>query len=264
MTQDISTLFNRGLLRQNRQRSRQQFGEHDFLFHEIANRIAENVEFIERDFDSVLEISARDGYLSSLIKDKKEPKQMIVTSLGDAINADVVSDDEWLPFKKESFDLIVSNLNFHYINQIPQFLIEVKELLKPGGILIASFFGEENLSELAQVLHVSENELYNGVSPRMPPTIDVKTAASLLSKAGFENPISDFSKIEVDYSDPMSLFKDLKVMGQGNILEKRSRKFFTRGFLKHICDNYRKLHSSEDGKVLATFEVVTITGWKLA
>jgi signal transduction histidine kinase len=31
----------------------------------------------------------------------------------------------------------------------------------------------------------------------MPPTIDVKTAASLLQKAGFQNPIADFSKIEV-------------------------------------------------------------------
>lgn len=262
MTQEISTLFNRTLLRQNRQRSKKQFSEHDFLFHEIANRVAENVEFLDREFESVLEISTRDGYLSSLIKDKKHPKKMVVTTLGDAEKIDVINDDELLPFKEESFDLIVSNLNFHYINQIPQFLLQVRDLLKPGGVFIASFFGEENLAELAQVLHQTENEIYKGVSPRMPPTIDVKTAANLLSKAGFENPISDFAKIEVDYSDPMGLLKDLKVMGQGNILEQRSRKFLTKRFLDKICENYRKLHSFEDDKVLATFEVVTITGWK--
>jgi len=247
MTKEI--LFDRKLLRQNRARAALGFAQHNFLHHEIANRIAENVEFLNRKFESALEIGAMDDYLFSLIN-KGE------------MGYKTFENEEILPFETESFDLILSNLNMHFINEIPQFLLQVKNILKPNGVFIASFFGEENLSELAHVLYKTENEIYNGISPRMPPTIDVKTAAALLQKAGFADPISEFEKIEVNYSDPKNLLKDLKMMGQGNILTKRSRKFFTKNFLEKIYQNYRELYGANDGGVKATFEVITITGWK--
>lgn len=243
-------LFDRELLRQNRARVAVGFSQHNFLHHEIANRIAENVEFLNRKFDAILEIGAMDEYLSKLVTKHSDAKYSFCES------------EENLPTEENSFDLILSNLNFHYINEIPQFLMHVKSILKPNGIFIASFFGEENLSELAHVLYKTENEIYNGVSPRMPPTIDVKTSAALLQKAGFADPISDFEKIEVNYSDPKNLLKDLKMMGQGNIMSKRSRKFFTKKFLKKILENYRELYPSNDGAFKATFEIITITGWK--
>lgn len=216
-------LFDRDLLKQNRARG----VKNHFLVEEIRSRIGENLELLNRKFENILEIN-----------------------------------EENFSYPESSFDLIISNLDFHHINEIPQYLIRIKNILKPGGIFIASFFGEENLSELAHVLHVTENEIYDGISPRMPPTIDVKTAANLLQKAGFQNPISDFERIEVEYSDPLNLLKDLKDMGQGNVMNQRSRRFFTRNFLNGILANYRKLYQNNEGKVSATFEIVTITGEK--
>ncbi len=300
MTKEI--LFDRELLRQNCVRIQQGFVQHNFLHHEVANRIAENVEFLNRDFDSVLEIGAKDDYLLSLIQNKTYHKENVMlssacpepvegskhdsshcpescfdpsTGSGQAelsmtsqMNSAKIpsyishKDSEILSIKPNSFDLILSNLNLHFINEIPQFLLQIKQALKPDGIFIASFFGEENLRELAHVLHQSEIEIYGGISPRMPPTIDVKTAAALLQKAGFADPISEFAKIEVNYSDPMNLLKDLKFMGQGNILTKRSRRFFTKKFLAKILENYRKLYGTADNAVSATFEIITVTGWK--
>lgn len=220
-------LFNRDLLRQNRARVIKSGVKNHFLVEEIRSRIGENLELLNRQFATILEIN-----------------------------------EENFSHPEDSFELIISNLDFHYINDIPQYLIRIKNILKPGGIFIASFFGEENLSELAHVLHLTENEIYNGVSPRMPPTIDVKTAAALLQKAGFQNPISDFDRIEVEYSDPLNLLKDLKMMGQANIMHQRSRRFFTKTFLNKISENYRKLYGTANGKVLANFEIVTICGSK--
>ncbi len=258
-------LFDRDLLRQNRKRAAKNFSEHNFLHHEVANRIAENVEFLNREFLSVLEIGAMDGYLQELIS--RPRREDGVTSLEDGglsprlhdgVQFHFCENEENLPKTSESFDLILSNLNFHLINEIPHFLIQIKDLLKPNGVFIAGFFGEENLSELAHVLYETENEIYGGVSPRMPPTIDVKTAANLLAKVGFCNPISDFAKIEVEYADPLNLLKDLKNMGQSNILTKRSRRFMTKNFLNKIRENYQKIYPQG----VATFEVVTVTGWK--
>lgn len=220
-------LFDRDLLKQNRARVLKSGVKNHFLVDEIRSRITENIELLNRKLENILEI-----------------------------------DEENFNYPEGSFDLVFSVLDFHYINEIPQYLIKVKNILKPNGIFIASFFGEENLSELAHVLHVTENEIYSGVSPRMPPTIDVKTAAALLQKAGFQNPISDFDRIEVEYSDPLDLFRDIKSMAQGNVMAQRSRRFFTKKFLSKILQNYRNLYQVSDNKVLATFEVVTIMGEK--
>jgi NADH dehydrogenase [ubiquinone] 1 alpha subcomplex assembly factor 5 len=239
-------LFDRKLLEQNKKRHAGVFADHNFLFAEVANRISENVELLNRKFDRVLEIGARDNSLSSLLG-------------GDFEHHD---DAEVLSVEENSFDLIVSNLNLHFINELPQFLIQVRKALKPDGVFIASLFGEENLSELAHILYKSEVEIYDGVSPKMPPTIDVKTAAALLNKAGFSSPISDFEKIEVEYETPMKLLRDLKFMGQGNILTARSKRFFTRGFLNDILQKYQDIYGNSDGSVRATFEIVTIAGWK--
>ena len=216
-------LFDRELLRQNRRRG----VRNNFLQQEVSNRINENLDLLNRKFKNILEI-----------------------------------DEENFSYPENVFDLVLSNLDFHLINEIPQYLIKVKRILQPGGVFIASFFGEENLSELAHVLHKTENEIYGGISPRMPPTIDVKTAAALLQKAGFQNPISDFDKILIEYSDPLDLLKDLKMMGQGNILHQRSRRFFTKNFLNKTSKNYREMYGTSSGKVLATFEIVTIIGSK--
>ena len=243
-------LFDRKLLGLNRARFLNDFPQHNFLHIEVANRIAENVSFLNRKFENILEIGARDDHLSKLVLAEHKARY------------DFYEDSETLPFAAESFDLVLSNLNLHFINEIPQFLLQVKNILKPDGVFIASFFGEENLRELAHVLYESENEIYSGVSPRMPPTIDVKTAAALLQKAGFADPISDFAKIEVEYENPQKFLKDLKFMGQGNILTKRSRRFMTKKFLNKILENYNKLYKTADGGVIAGFEVITVTGWK--
>lgn len=224
------------------------------MHHEIANRIIDNISglnFLDK-IDSTLEIGAIDGYLSHQINARKK----IV------IDCDLEAEEEFLPIKNNSFDLVLSNLNMHFINEIPKFLIDVKNILKDGGVFIASFFGEENLNQLAHILYKTENEIYNGVSPKMPPTIDVKTSANLLAKAGFKNPISSFETIEVKYSNPMNLLIDLKNMGQGNILNQRSKRFMTKSFLDKICQNYQEIYGNNEGKITATFEIITITAWK--
>jgi len=247
----MNEIFDRKLLKQNQMRALARYCEHNFLYHEIANRIVENVQSFSRDFKNCLEIGARDGYLTSLLAQEQNIK-----------NTSQILDDEILLCLQEDFDLVVSNLNFHHINAVPQFLLQIKNLLKPGGMFIASFFAEENLPELHKTIFEVESEIYNGISPRMIPTIDVKTAANLLQKAGFSHPISNLERIEIEYQDPYNLLKDLKMMGQGNIMHKRSRRFFTKSFLQKVLQYYRQNFSNQNGSVKATFEIVTIVGFK--
>ena len=141
--QQLETIFDRTLLRQNRARFAKNFSEFNFLHEEVANKIMDSLSFMKRDFDSALEIGARDGYLSNQLLASGKVKKMIQTEMCDfgVKKNRVIADEEFLPFKTESFDLIVSCLNFQHVNLVPQFLVQAKELLKKDGIFIISFFG---------------------------------------------------------------------------------------------------------------------------
>ena len=43
----------------------------------------------------------------------------------------VLAEDEILPFEAGSFDMVLSNLSMHWINDLPGVLTEINCLLKP-------------------------------------------------------------------------------------------------------------------------------------
>lgn len=258
----VNLLFDRKLLRQNRKRALRNFAQHNFLHHEIANRLVEDIELLNRDFENCLEISALDNHLLDSITKTKKVKRIFQTRINLSPNCQIIADDEFLPFKNENFDLIISNLNLQHINLVPQFLLQMRDLLKKDGIFIASFFGEENLFDLRKAVFEAENEVFGGISPRIIPTINVKNAAILLQKAGFSDPVSSLETVEVEYENVIKLLQDLKNMGQSNVLLTRSRKFSTRKFLDEILKNYVKIAGIEGGFVKARYEIVTMIGWK--
>ncbi len=245
-------LFERKLLKSFNIRYKKGFANYSFLYEEIANRILENLNIENLKFESALELNNIKSSFNNKIN-----CQNLITS-----NADIIFDDELIPFQNDCFDLVISNLNIHFINNFENFLLQIKNILRPKGIFIASFFGETNLTELANSIYLAENKICGGISPRMIPTIDVKTSALLLKKAGFIDSISDHDKIVINYDDPYQLLVDLKNMGQGNILQKRTRKFFTKSLLNEIINNYKKNFRNNDGTYRATFEIITIIGRK--
>jgi len=263
-------LFNRSLLKQNRNRAVDKFLQTNFLHQEIAEIITQTIVDCKKNFDDVLEIGAREGYLGQNIANLKNFKQIIRADYSPKMVAkyglDLAMDDENLCFKEQSFDLVISNLNLHLINNISANLIAIKKLLKPGGLFIASFFGEENLKELKGTCLQIEQKFYGGISPRIAPNIDIKTAGMLLQKAGFIDSVAEKHKFEVEYSNPKRLLEDLKNMGEGNILADKSQKFITKNFLFELINLYQKLYCSQQNQVVrpsvATFEIIIFSGWK--
>lgn len=282
-------LFNRKILRQNRNRVAKNFSQANFLHQEITQIILETIQDCKRNFENVLEIGARNGELgkkinASFLVQTDCSHQMI---LKNNHHLKLVMDDELPCFKKQLFDLIISNLNLHFVNDIPQNLIEIKKLLKPGGLFIASFFGEQNLKELREVFYQTEQKFYNGITPRIAPNIDIKTMGMILQKAGFADVVVEKYNFEVEYSDIKKLLQDLKNMGEANVLEARSQKFITKKILFDLTETYKSLYSmaklypskgfvsqiplatkySSDFQggsenFLATFEIIILTGWK--
>jgi SAM-dependent methyltransferase len=180
---------------------------------------------------------------------------------GNETDSSVIADDEWLPFAKESFDLITSILSLHTVNDLPGTLLQLRRLLKPDGLFIAAMFGGETLKELRAAFAAAEDEILGGASPRVAPFADVRDLGGLLQRAGFALPVADLERTVVRYREPSRLFADLRALGETNVLAARRQQALSKRMLATVVKEYRSRLGDSQGRVPATFEIVFLTGW---
>ena len=196
-------IFDRVLVKKHRERAAASFANHSFLFENVAERLAERLEDINRAFDQVLDLGARSDHLGQKIH------------CSDLVKAE---DEEQLSIAEARFDLVCSNLSLHWVNDLPGALIQAKNVLKPDGLFLAALFGGDTLSELRQALLHAETGLTGGASPRISPFGDVKSLGQLLQRAGYAMPVADVDMIQVSYDNIYALMQDLRGMGETNAL----------------------------------------------
>ena len=168
---------------------------------------------------------------------------------------------ENIPCATQSCDLILSSLALHAINDLPGALIQIHRALKPDGLFIGALFGGETLQELRACLMEAEMNVCGGVSPRVAPMAGRQDMAALMQRAGFALPVVDADTVTVMYRDIFHLMHDLRGMGETNALAARRRSFTPRRLFTEAEKIYRAQHSELDGRISATFEIITLTGW---
>ena len=173
----------------------------------------------------------------------------------------VAADEEALPFRDASLDLVVSALALQFVNDLPGTLIQIRRALKPDGLLLAALAGGDTLTELRQAFAAAEAEIEDGISPRVVPFSDVRDMGALLQRAGFALPVTDVDRVTVRYASPISLMHDLRRMGATNALLERSRRPLKRATLRRMTEVYAERFADRDGRIRATFEIVWLCGW---
>lgn len=252
--------FEPRLVRKRKQRSAAGFQQAAFLHARVAADLADRLEAIPRAFPSVLVIGGG-GLFTRELADRPELR----ARLGHVVEADwatgdILLDPERLPFADESFDLIVSPLALHWVNDLPGVFIQMRRALRPDGLMLASLLGGETLTELRLALIEAESDIHGGAGPRVAPFADLQDIAGLLQRAGFALPAADRDVVTVNYGEPMRLLADLRAMGETAALAQRNPHGLSRRILARAVDIYRARFS--DGEHLrATFEIITATGW---
>lgn len=251
--------FEPRLVRQRKRRAR--LREAAFLHEHVAADLAERLEAIPRPFARALVLGGG-GLFQEAVAERPQLAARIGAMIqADVAEGDVVLDPERLPFAEGVFDLIVSPLALHSVNDLPGALIQLRRALKPDGLLLASLFGGETLNELRVALLTAESDLTGGAGPRVAPFADLQDIAGLLQRAGFALPAADRDIITVRYGDPMRLLADLRAMGETAALRERSPRGLSRRILARAFAIYAGRFSDADGRVRATFEILTATGW---
>jgi SAM-dependent methyltransferase len=174
---------------------------------------------------------------------------------------DIVADFETLPFEPQSLDLAVSALALQWVDDLPGVLTQIRIALKPDGLFLAAFPGGETLTELRQSLAAAEADVRGGASPRVSPFVELRTAGALLQRAGFALPVIDQDRRTVRYASALDLMRDLRAMGATNVLHDRDRRPLSRTMLMRAAAIYGERFSDADGRVRATFDVISLSGW---
>jgi NADH dehydrogenase [ubiquinone] 1 alpha subcomplex assembly factor 5 len=259
-------IFDRRLLTTRRNRVAAAVSEHDFLLVRVADDLLERLSAIKRRFPRVLNLGAHHGLLGRRLR--AVPGVELVVDLDPAAGMlarcdglRVQADEELLPFTDASLDLVVSGLALQLVNDLPGALLQVRRALKPDGLLLAALLGGASLTELRTALLAAEEELERGASPRVAPFADVRDLGALLQRAGFALPVADAETVTVTYPDPLALMRELRAMGGSNVLTQRSRRPLRRATLARALAIYAERFGLANGRIPATFEIMTLTAW---
>jgi SAM-dependent methyltransferase len=231
-------------------------GPDPFLVHEAAEQLSTRLGSINRCFSSALDLNSRRQSFALL----RSAAQTWLRS-GNAGQADVAADDEFLPFRGGSFDLVTSVLSLHAVNDLPGTLLQICRVLKPDGVFMAALFGGDTLHELRLAFTAAEELAIGGASPRVAPFADVRELGGLLQRAGFALPVADVERSTVRYREPMRLMADLRALGETNVLVQRRTNFLSRRLLAGVISEYAQRFSDDQGRVAATFDIVYLMGW---
>ncbi len=258
-------IFDRAWLRA-RQRRAMTLGPATFLLDHVARDFGDRLASVLRHFECAVDLGtpgdqvrsamAASGKIGTLIAAKP-----LTGVLPSHAALTIAADEEVLPFRDASLDLVVSGLALHTVNDLPGTLVQIRRALKPDGLFLAALLGGDTLTELRQAFADAETEIEGGVSPRVAPFSDLRDLGALLQRAGFALPVTDVERLTVRYPSVISLLHDLRRMGATNGLTERRRLPLKRKTLGRMAEIYTRRFSDADGRLRATFEIIWLSGW---
>ncbi|KAL4455704.1 hypothetical protein ABPG74_003114 [Tetrahymena malaccensis] len=292
MKKNASKIFNRLKLIDNKQKS-VQFGANRLkpLYDFSAKGIAENITTIKRYYQDVAYIGPSiSSFLQDLphnldlknlfICDSTEelvreslqeidlvaPQINLYKKFPDLKVYPLIVDEELFPFKSESLDMVVSNMNMHYVNDLSVGFSRILDSLKPDGTHIGAILGEETLQELRIAFTLAESERCGGVSQHVSPFVTITELGNLITRLSYNLPTVFSEKRMLYFDSSVDLMQFLQDCGDNScLLEKR------KGVLKDtvlgsiaIYDSlFKELNDPEyQNKIFSTFEIISYAGWK--
>jgi NADH dehydrogenase [ubiquinone] 1 alpha subcomplex assembly factor 5 len=274
--------------------SDQEVVDYDYFRIEVANRLVDRLDDIKREegFPLALDLGAGAGFLHRAICADEAldgiggiggvRKLVQMDSSGEMLHRDkdiVVEGEELcgtyrlekdeegvLPFPDGTFDLVISSVALHWVNDLPGLFKEVKRVLKADGCFMFAIVGGSALPELRASLVLAEMERDGGVSPHVGPFVGLSDVGGLLQSAGFSLPTIDVDTVKVAYPNAMTLMEHLSRMGENNAAIHRRERTSLDTFLAAACIYDQKFgletdHGIEEGTIEASVQIIYAIGW---
>ena len=241
-------------------RSDRRIAEADFLHARAAENAVLSLEATLRDFPTAVDLSAYPRPFARALSESGAVGRVgVPRAVGGRVNRSAPGARP-LEVEDGSVDLIVSLMTLHWANDLPGALSQIRRGLKPDGLFLGTLLGAGTLKELRGVLTDAELAERGGAQARISPFADGFDGAGLLQRAGFALPVADVDRLTVRYPDLFALIRDLRAMGETNVLAGTIRPL-TRPIVARAAALYSERYGEADGRIPATFEIVNLAGW---
>jgi len=237
-------------------RAAQRYDEAAVLQRHVGDELLDRCATIKTDGALVLDLGCGTGYLSRKLK-LQAPK-MITFGVDCSFSmsrhclqhsfSSICADAQRLPFEKESFDLIISNLAIQWCDYNRVFH-EVARLLKPGGRWMFSSVGQDTLMELRAAWAAVDNHQH------VHEFADMHHLGDSMLLNGLKDPVLDVDRINMTYENVMTLLTDLRTLGVVNASTARHRGLTGRTKLKAMLNAYEDFRDV-DGLLPSTWEII--------
>ena len=286
-----AAVFDRGLkvLQRERALAAADAEEYDYLREAVAERVVGRLRDVARaSLGDCLDVGCGTGHLRAALEDDAGPEggdyaggvsaltqtdcsEVLAAACGardgafprSGLETRVVSCDEeaGLPFDDGSFDVVLSSLSLHWVNDVPRVLREIRRVLRPDGVFVGALMGAGTLGELQYSFAAAEEERTGGVGPHCSPAARVADCGQLLQGAGFKLITVDVERITVDFADAFVLLDDLQRMGDQHAPADGGAARVPRDAFLAMAAAYQAMFANADASVRASFEVVFLIGW---
>ncbi|TKR94940.1 hypothetical protein L596_009166 [Steinernema carpocapsae] len=203
-------VFDRDMKRQQRDwvASNPDYDVYQYVKDEIAYRVADKVYDLTKFNEICLDLGCGGGHVAPhLIKENVgaliqcDMSEGLVRRSHSAQDSEiqtlrVIADEELVPFRESSIDLIISSLSGHWINDLPGWFSRCLKVLRPDCVMIGAMFAGDTLFELRVALQLAEMERLGGVGAHISPFVQPQDIGSLMNRAGFDMITLDTDEIE--------------------------------------------------------------------
>jgi len=161
-----------------------------------------------------------------------------------------------LPFIKNSFDLIISNLHI-FNSDLKKSLPELSRILKKDGLLMLTLPGPDTFLELRQAMAYIDSHTHVPIFP------DMHDLGDQLIKAKFKDPVVDSERFILNLKNLEILLKNLKkIKKYKNIKLKQDPNFPRFLYAKNKFDIFKKNYLiNSQGAYPVQFEITFAHAW---
>ena len=157
------------------------------------------------------------------------------------------------------YDAVVADMVLPLVEDVPVFMYQCVQALKPDGLLLATTLGAESFREFRDAW--AETGERGG---HVVPLTDVREAGALLQKLKLALPVVDRDVLTVTFPDFAALYDSLRKHGAGNFFTGRRQGLVTPRKLQAMEEAYARLFARPDGRLPVTLEVVYLHGFRPA
>lgn len=267
-----SQQFDQARVRRAFDRAAEHYEQFAVLQNEVCQRLLEKLEIVKIEPRRILDAGAGTGTAQPVLFERYKKAQLVALDLsenmlhqcrrhGRFLRAPqlVCADIENLPFADNSFELVFSSLSMQWCNNLNAALLEVKRVLKPGGLFVFSTFGPDTLKELRRSWATVDT------SDHVNQFIDMHDIGDALLSDGFAEPVMEAEILTVTYNSVDEIMHDLKAIGANVTASRPLKDSAAKGLSgKSVLNNVRQCYEQfrQQGVLPATYEIIYGHAWK--